>query len=141
MTQAMCTSFKVELFRGVHDFRALGGHQFNCALFTGQVVLNAGTTQYSPVGEVVSVGYVPGGFTLTNQDPDASGTTAMQSFSVNPTWLGVTFTASQALIYNVTMGNRAVAVFDFGGSQTVVHGTFTITLPPVTPATALLRLV
>jgi hypothetical protein len=104
-------------------------------------VLGASTTLYSTVGEVISAGYVPGGFALTNRDPDASGTTAMQSFTTNPTWLGVTFTASQALIYNATMGNRAVAVFDFGGSQSVVQGTFTINLPLFTPTTALLRLV
>lgn len=140
MTQAMCTSFKLELFRALHDF-GTGAHLFKCALYTGQAVLGADTTVYSSANEVVSAQYLPGGFSLTNVDPSAAGTTAMQTFAENPSWANVSFTVSQALIYNSSMDDRAVAVLDFGGSQTVTKGTFTINLPPVTPTTALLRLV
>ena len=141
MTQAMCTSFKKELFQATHNFNASGGHTFKIALFTTSATLDASTTAYSTSNEVSSAGYTAGGFTFTNVDPSTSGTTAMATFSANPTWSGVTFTTSQALIYNSSQSNKAVAVLDFGGSQTVSSGTFTITLPAVTATTALLRLV
>jgi len=143
VTQAMCTSFKVELFQAGHNFKASGGDTFKVALATSGVTLNAATTNYSALGgnEVTSTGYVAGGFTLTNVDSSSSGTTAMQTFSANPSWNPVSFTCSQALIYNATQGGKAVAVLDFAGSQTVSAGNFTINLPTVTPTTALLRLV
>lgn len=141
MTQAMCTSFKVELFQAVHNFKASGGHSFKIALFTSSATLDATTTAYSSSNEVSSAGYSAGGFALTNVDSSASGSTAMQSFSTSPTWTGVTFTASQALIYNTSASNKSIAVLDFGGNQTVTSGTFTINLPAVTATTALLRLV
>jgi len=141
MTQAMCTSFKKELFTAAHNFSAVGGHAFKIAVYTSAATLDASTTVYSSSNEVVSSGYTAGGFALTNVDPSSSGTTAMVTFSVNPFWTGVTFTASQALIYNSSAGNKAVAVLDFGGNQTVVAGDFVLTLPAVTSTTALLRLV
>lgn len=141
MTQAMCTSFKKELFFAQHNFAASGGHAFKVALFTSSATLDATTTAYSATNEVSSAGYTAGGFALTNVDPSISGTTAMCTFSANPSWAGVTFTTSQALIYNTSASNKAVAVLDFGGNQTVTAGTFTINLPAVTSTTALLRLV
>lgn len=141
MAQAMCTSFKKELFSGVHNFNASGGHAFKVALFTGLVTLNDTTTAYSSSNEVASAGYTAGGYPLTNANPSSSGTTAMVSFASNPVWTGLTCSTTQALIYNVTAGGNAVAVLDFGGVQTMAAGGFTITFPPVTPTTALLRLV
>lgn len=141
MSQAMCTSFKQELFGAVHNFLAAGGHTFKIALFTSTATLDASTTAYSATNEVSSANYTAGGFTLTNLDPTVSGTTAMVSFAANPSWSNVSFTTSQALIYNFSQGNKAVAVLDFGGNQTVTAGTFTINLPSVTATTALLRLV
>lgn len=141
MTQAMCTSFKKELLTATHNFAAAGGHQFKLALYTSSATLDAATTAYSATNEVSSSGYTAGGFALTNVDPSQSGTTAMCSFSVNPSWTGVTFTTSQALLFNASQSNKSVAVFDFGGSQMVSAGTFTITLPAVTPTTAMIRIV
>lgn len=141
MTQGVCTSFKKELFTATHNFSAAGGHTFKLALFTSTAVLDAATTAYSATNEVSSAGYTSGGFTCTNVDPSTSGTTAMVTFSTNPTWSGVTFSTSQALLYNASQSNRSVAVLDFGGVQTVSAGTFTITLPAVTPTTSLLRIV
>jgi len=140
MTQALCTSFKVEVLKAQHNFSASGGHTFKFALYTVTATLDHTTTAYSATNEVAHANYVAGGFTLTNVEPSASGTTAMCSFSSNPTWTTVSFTASQALLYNSSVSNKAVAVFDFGGSQTVTAGDFVVTLPAVTAATALLRL-
>jgi hypothetical protein len=140
MTQAMCTSFKKELFTAAHNFAASGGHTFKIALYTAAATLDATTTVYSTTNESVGTNYVAGGFTLVNVDPSVSGTTAMCSFSTNPTWTSGTFNTSQALIYNTSSGNKAVAVLDFGGTQSVVAGDFVISWPAVTATTALLRL-
>jgi len=140
VTQAVCTSFKQELFSATHNFAAAGGHTFKIALYDASATLNETTTVYSSSNETIGTNYVAGGFTLTNVDPSVSGTTAMATFSVNPIWSGATFSASQALIYNTSSGNKAVAVLDFGGTQTVSVGDFVITWPAVTSTTALLRL-
>jgi hydrogenase maturation factor len=140
MTQAVCTSFKKELFTATHNFAAAGGHAFKMALYTAAATLDETTTVYSATNESSGTNYVAGGTTLTNVDPSISGTTAMVTFSANPTWTSATFSASQALIYNTSSGNKAVAVLDFGGTQTVTAGNFVINLPSVTATTALLRL-
>lgn len=140
MTQAVCSSFKKELFEGAHIFLATGGHTFKIALYVAAATLNDTTTVYVATNEAGGTGYTAGGFTFTNVNPSLSGTTAMVTFAFNPTWSGATFTASQALIYNASSGGKAVAVLDFGGTQTVVAGDFVINLPEVTPTTALLRL-
>ena len=52
ISQAMCTSFKVELLKGVHDFTS-GQDTFNLALYVGATAsLGAGTTAYTTTGEV-----------------------------------------------------------------------------------------
>lgn len=136
----MCVSFKKELFTATHNFAASGGHTFKIALFTASATLDETTTAYSATNEASGTNYTAGGFTLVNVDPGQSGSTAMATFSTNPTWTSATFSASQALIYNATATNKAVAVLDFGGTQTVTAGDFVITLPAATAATALLRL-
>lgn len=140
MAQALCTSFKKELFEAVHNFLASGGHTFKIALFTSSATLDETTTAYSATNEVSSANYTAGGFTLTNVNPSTSGTTAMVTFSADPVWNNVSFTTSQALIYNASASNKAVGVLDFGGSIAVSSGNFTITLPSVTATTALIRL-
>ena len=140
MTQALCTSFKQELLTATHNFAASGGHTFKIALYTAAATLDASTTVYSATNEASGTNYTAGGFTLTNVDPSISGVTVMATFSANPTWTSATFSASQALIYNTSASNKAVAVLDFGGTQTVSAGDFVVTLPAVTSTTALLRL-
>jgi hypothetical protein len=141
MTQAMCVSFKKELGKAQHNFCAVGGHTFKFALYTSLAALGHTTPVYSSLEEVVGAGYASGGFTLTNVEPSHSGTVAMFTFASNPLWTGATFSASQGLLYNATSGNKAVAVYDFGGVQTVVNGDFEVILPPVTATTAFVRLV
>jgi hypothetical protein len=140
MAQAMCNSFKKELFEAVHNFLASGGHTFKFALFTSSATLDETTTAYSATNEVSHANYTAGGFTLTNVNPSLSGSTVVVTFSVNPSWTNVTFTPSQALVYNSSASNKTVAVLDFGGSIPVVAGNFMVTLPAATASTALIRL-
>jgi hypothetical protein len=38
ITQAMCTSFKVELLKGTHNFTNSSGNTFNLALYTSSAL-------------------------------------------------------------------------------------------------------
>lgn len=154
-TTAMCTSFKVELPKALHDFTNTTGHEFKCALLKGASSLagtwDASATNYgsgsgSPSPSNLGTdelangnGYTTGGATLTNVTPTSTGTTAFWQFS-SPSWPGATFTTSGALIYNSTSGNRTVCVESFGGDQTIVGGTFTWTMPVNDAAHALISL-
>ncbi len=139
ITQAMCTSFKVELIQGTHNFNSSGGDSFKIALYTSAATLGAGTTAYSAINEVSGTGYTAGGNTLTRVDPTSSGTTAFTDFA-DTAWSGASFTARGALIYNNTDSNRAVCVLDFGGDKTVSGGTFTIQFPTPDASNAIIRI-
>jgi hypothetical protein len=147
-TQAMCTSFKVEILGGVHAIgtpptRATTAKDtFKAALFEATASLGAGTTAYSTSGEVSGPGYTAGGITVTNATaPTSSGTTAYWTPSASLTYSSVTLSTAfdAVLIYNSTQGDKAVAVYTFG-SQTVTSGTFILTMPTNDSSTALLRI-
>ena len=77
----MCTSFKVELMKGIHNF-SVGGSTFKLALYDNNAAFTAATTAYTSSDEVTASGsYVSGGGTLTNVDPTSSGTTAFTDFN------------------------------------------------------------
>jgi hypothetical protein len=82
---------------------------------------------------------VAGGAALTNVTPSSSGTTAFTDF-VDLVFSNVTITASGALIYNVTNGNRSVAVLNFGGDKTATAGDLTIIFPTADASNAVIRL-
>jgi hypothetical protein len=147
-TQAVATSFKVELFNGIHAFgtsvvrAGTGADTFKAALFLVTATINASTTTYSTTGEVTGTNYTAGGVTVTNGNaPASSGTTAYWTPSASFTWSNVTLaTAFDCLqLYNSTQGNKSVAAFTFG-SQTITAGNLTITMPTNDSTNALLRL-
>lgn len=147
-TQAMCTSFKVEILGGVHAIgtpptRATTAKDtFKAALFEDTATLGAGTTAYSSSGEVSGAGYTTGGITVSNATaPTSSGTTAYWTPSASLTYSNVTLTTpfDAVLIYNSSQGDKAVAVYTFG-SQTVTSGTFILTMPTNDASTGLLRI-
>lgn len=136
----LCTSFKVELLEGVHDFTNGTGDTFKIALYTSSATLDASTTAYSATNEVSGTGYVAGGETLTTVSPTSSGTTAFIDFA-DVTWSASTITARGALIYNSTAaGNPAVAVLDFGADKTSTAGDFTVIFPTADASNAIVRI-
>ena len=146
ITTAMPTSFKVELFKAVHDFTASTGDTFKIALLkaaaAGSGTFGAATTNYSNLStdELGSgSGYTTGGNTLVSITPVADGTTAICDFD-DTTWSAATFTTSGALIYNDTSSDAAVAVLSFGGDQQVSSGDFSIQFPTAAAATAIIRI-
>lgn len=139
ITQAMCTSFKVELMRALHDFTLTTGNAFKIALYTSAATLDATTTAYSATNEVAGTGYTAGGAALTNVTPISTGTTAFTDF-VDAAWTTSTITARGALVYNTTNSNRAVIVLDFGSDRTSTAGTFTIIFPAADSSNAIIRI-
>lgn len=139
ITTAMCTSFKPELLKALHNFSAAGGNAFKIALYTNVATLGASTTVYSATNEITGTGYTAGGNTLTNVEPTSSGTTGFTDFA-DTQWTSATFIANGCLIYNSTNGNRAVSSHAFGGDQSVTAGTFTIQFPAADASNAIIRI-
>ena len=140
ITSAVCTSFKVELLKAVHNFSASGGNTFNLALYTSSASLGASTTAYTTSNEVSGSGYTAKGNALTNQDPVADSTTAVCDFS-DTSFTSASFTARGCLIFNDSAsGDPAVCVIDFGSDKTVTSGTFTIQFPTADASNAIIRI-
>jgi len=149
-TQAMCTSFKVDLFNAVHAFNGTGvpahtvatADTFKAALYLASATINATTTAYSATGEVSGTGYTAGGVTVTfGTAPTSTSTTAFITPSASIVYTTVTLSTAFdcVFIYNSTQSNKAVSVHTFG-SQTITAGTFTLTMPTNDSTNALLRL-
>lgn len=140
ITQAMATSFKVQILGGDFDFSSGTSDVFKIALFTSSASLDATTTAYSTSNEVTGTGYTAGGNTLTiSANPTSSGTTAFLDFA-DTTWSSATITARGALIYKSGGGNPAVAVLDFGSDKTSTAGDFTIVFPAADASNAIIRI-
>ena len=135
ITQGQTTSFKAELYEGIHDLLT---DNIYIALYTGNADLTEATTVYATTNEITGTGYVAGGVQLTGASVNTSGTTAYVSFD-NAQWANASFTARCALIYNASQSNKSIAVLDFGSDKTVLNQTFTITFPPDTADSAIIR--
>jgi hypothetical protein len=108
----------------------------------------AASTAYANItgnsDEVSGSGYTAGGTTIYPVTPVISGTGSYINFSPNPSWSSATFSCTAGMVYNSY--NRggivgpAVATYDFGGTQTVAAGTFTIVTPVAAIGTAILQL-
>ena len=130
--QTQTTSFKKELYTGVHD---LSTDTLKIALYTANADLNEATTVYTTTAEVTGTGYVAGGVALSGVTINSSGFTAYVDF--DNVVFNASVTARCALIYNVTQGNKSIAVLDFGSDKTSTN--FTITMPANTASAALIR--
>jgi|TARA_R110002074_G_scaffold107154_3_gene231726 hypothetical protein len=141
ISQAMATSFKVEILGGDFDFSSGTSQVFKIALYTNAATLGATTTAYSATNEVSGTGYVAAGNTLTiSANPASTGTTAFLDFA-DTTWSTATITARGALIYLANGGtNPAVAVLDFGSDKTSTAGDFTIVFPAADASNAIIRI-
>ena len=137
----MCTSFKVELMKGVHNFTTSTGNTFKLALYDNSASFTAATTAYTVTNEVANSGtYAAGGGTLTNVTPTSTSTTAFTDFA-DLSFTSATITAFGALIYNDTAaGDPTVCVLDFGGAKTSTSGTFTIIFPTNDSTSAIIRI-
>ena len=81
----MCTSFKVEILKAVHNFTNGTGNTFRCAMYTNSATFTAATTAYTATNEVTGTAYVAKGNALVNVTPTSTSTTAFTDFS-DTTW-------------------------------------------------------
>lgn len=146
LTSALCTSFKVQILTGTHNFTN-GANAIKVALFkpTASIVgtYGAATTNYSDMtgntDETTGVSYVAGGNTLANVTPTSSGTTAFCDFA-DTTWSAATISSRGALMYNSSAANKAIAVIDFGSDKTSTAGDFSIIWPTPDASNAIIRI-
>ena len=134
IVQTQTTSFKAELYEGIHNLLT---DTLKLALYTADANLDASTTVYTTANEITGTGYSAGGNVVTGAAINSSGYTAWVTFN-NVLWVPAAFTTRCALLYNVTRGNKSIAVLDFGSDKTCTN-TFTVTMPGNTATTALIR--
>ena len=142
ITTAMCSTFKEELLGGVHD---LDTDTLKLALIKASPTgtYGAATTNYSDVtgnsDEASGSGYSAGGGTLDSPVITLSGTTAFVDFA-DEAFSNVTVSADGCIIYNSSQSNKAIAVFDFGGTVSATSGTLTVQFPTADATNAVIRL-
>ena len=141
----LCTSFKVELLKGVHNFTNSSGNTFKLALYDNNASFTAATTAFTATNEVAggSTGITSQGSAsaLTNVTPTSSGTTAIVDFN-DLTFSSVTVTGVRgAMIYNDSAsGDPSVAILDFGADKAASSGDFTIVFPTADASNAIIRI-
>jgi hypothetical protein len=142
ITTAMCNSFKQELLGGVHD---LDTDSLKIALIkdTPSGTYEADTTNYSDVtdnsDEATGTNYTAGGQVLDGASITLSSGTAFVDFT-DEVFTNLTISADGAIIYNSSQGNKAIAVFDFGGTVTATSGDFTVVFPTADSSNAVIRI-
>lgn len=142
ITTAMCNSFKQELLGGVHD---LDTDTLKVALIQDSPTgtYGAATTNYSDItgntDEAVGTNYTAGGQNLDSPVITLSGSTAFVDFA-DEVFSDLTISADGCIIYNASQGNKAIAVFDFGGTVTSTSGDFTLVFPTADASNAVIRI-
>ena len=138
----MCSSFKQELLGGVHD---LDTHTLKIALIKSGMsgTYGAATANYSDVtgnsDEATGTNYSAGGQNLDGAAISLSGTTAIVDFT-DEVFSNLTLSARGCIIYNSSASNKAIAVFDFGGTVSATSGDFTIVFPTADASNAVIRI-
>ena len=136
----MCTSFKVEILKAVHNFTNSTGNTFNIAMYDNSASFTAATTAYTATNEVSGTAYVAKGNALVNVTPTSTSTTAFTDFS-DTTWSSSTITARGAMIFNDTAaGDPSVVILDFGSDKSSSSGDFTIVFPTGDATSAIIRI-
>ena len=136
--QGLTTSFKVDILNGRQN---IASDSLKMALYDGYASLDEGTTEYTTTNEITGTGYTAGGQGLANVTINSTSNGIVYVSFDNVVWNPAQFTVRGALIYNSTRSNASVATLDFGGDKTQAgNGTFTVTLPPDTASSALIRI-
>ena len=136
----MCTSFKTELLKGIHNFTA-ASNVFKLALYTNSASFNAATTAYTSGNEVNGTNYTAKGNAITTVTPTSSSTTAFVDAN-DVVFSNVTINGVRgALFYNeAASGDPTVAVLDFGSDKAASAGDFTVVMPTGDASNAIIRI-
>lgn len=156
-TTSLSNQFSIDLLNGDHNFSAAGGLAYYMLLIKpgaagayDKTLANVGTpgsgtpsTTNVGTDEASGSGYTSGGFALTNAGVAGYGDDGVATFTTSPSWPSATFSAICGVIYtkdgSLGAAGRVVGVYDFGGTQTVSGGTFSVTLPTPGASTGLIR--
>ena len=135
--QGLTNSFKQQMLQAGQNIVT---DTLRMALYTAFADVGPTTAVYTATNEVSGTGYTAGGELVTGAtvSVDVQSGTVYVDFA-NVAWPGANFTARGALIYNVTAGNKSIAVLDFGSDKTFTSTSNTVTLPANTATTALIR--
>jgi hypothetical protein len=135
--QGLTNSFKQEMLQMGQNIIT---DTLYMALYTAFADIGPLTTVYTTTNEVSGTGYTAGGVQVTGAilSTDTQTGTVYVNFD-NVSWPGANFTARGALIYNVTQGNKSVAVLDFGSDKTFSAVSNTVAMPVNSATTALIR--
>lgn len=122
ISASVCASFLDEILCGVHR----PNHVYKLALYKPSATLSEATTTYSAAHEVPDSGsYRSGGLALEGYSVE-DGCLCFD----DATWQKTTITKpGGGLIYNSSVGDRAVAVLKFSDPVESVLGTFKAELP------------
>ena len=126
MADAIYNAFKERLGDGGHD---LDTDLFNIALHGSNFVNDSAHDQWDDISatQTSGTGYSDGGTSLSNVSWTLSGG-VVEFDADDPSWSSATFTADFASI-RATDGTNSgglVCALDFGGTQSVNNGTFTV---------------
>ena len=153
VTTAVCNSFKTELLKGYHELHGSSTIKIALIKYSPSGTYNKTTTNYTSVtgntDEVSASGtnYSTGGYVLTNVAVSIASDTALVDFD-DIVISSASFSADGAIIYESeargetgsTETGKAIAVVDFGGTQTSTNGTFTVSIPSAGASTAIIRI-
>jgi hypothetical protein len=135
--QGLTNSFKQEMLQAGQNIIT---NTLYMALYTAFSDIGPLTTVYTTTNEVSGTGYPPGGVEVTGAVLSTDIQTGVVYVNFDDvSYSGANFIARGALIYNVTEGNKSVAVLDFGSDKTFSSTSNTVVMPANTATTALIR--
>lgn len=117
------------------------GKTLKAALYFASATTNGTNAAYTTTGEATGTGYSAGGVSVTNANSAGlTSTTAYWTPSATISFGTVSIAAFDALmIYSTTDANRSFGVWTFG-SQTIVAGVLSFTMPTNDASTGLIRI-
>jgi hypothetical protein len=113
--------FKSHIMKKLMD---LVNDTIKVALYMASYTFSATDTVYATTYEVIGTGYTAGGATLATKSVTEAATAMWDADDT--AWTTSTFSCNFAVLYDVSPCNTLICAIDFGGTQTVTAGTFTI---------------
>lgn len=134
ITTGLCDSYKLELLKGIHDFRT---DVIKVALYTALADLRPeATTAYSTSNEATGTNWSAGGNIIAVSSgypkidtPTRRAVIKFDDLIVN----NVTVTFRALLIYNASKASRAILIIDRGVDVVVTSGPLKFRVPSANP--------
>lgn len=121
MASGIYNRFKSHIMKKLMD---LVNDTCKVALYMASYSFTATDTVYTTTAEVIGTGYTAGGATLASKTVSEGASAVFDA--TDSEWTTATFSCNFAVIYDVSPCNTLICAIDFGGTQSVTAGTFTI---------------